>query len=71
MTGATARRLAALVTLLISLALLPAAPAGGAGAGYGGYVVDAYGGLHAFGGATRPSGGPYWPGQDIARGIDA
>jgi hypothetical protein len=38
--------------------------------GGGGYVVDAAGGIHAFGGAPAANaGGPSWPGQDIARGI--
>ena len=38
--------------------------------GHGGYVVDAWGGLHRFGGAPAPNaGGPYWPGQDMVRGI--
>lgn len=45
--------------------------------GKGGYVVDAYGGLHAFSiGPSRPAparavGGPYWPGWDIVRGVAA
>jgi subtilisin family serine protease len=33
-----------------------------------GYVLDGWGGLHAFGGAP-PASGPYWPGWDIARGV--
>ena len=43
--------------------------------GTGGYVVDAYGGIHAFRiGASSPlppaaTGGPYWSGWDIVRGI--
>ncbi len=42
--------------------------------GRGGYVLDAFGGLHPFGAVgydtpTAPSGGPYWPGWDIARGV--
>lgn len=38
--------------------------------GFGrGYVLDGFGGLHAFGGAPAPTGGPYWAGYDIARGI--
>ena len=41
---------------------------------FGGYTLDGLGGLHAFGinGHARPStptGGPYWKGWDIARGI--
>jgi hypothetical protein len=38
--------------------------------GAGGYVLDASGGLHAFGGAPAAGkGAPSWPGQDIARGV--
>ncbi|MGZ4797450.1 MAG: S8 family serine peptidase [Acidimicrobiia bacterium] len=43
--------------------------------GTGGYVVDAYGGLHRFRiGSDSPlpataTGGPYWPGWDIVRGV--
>ena len=33
------------------------------------YVLDAYGGLHAVGGAPDATGAPYWPGWDIARGV--
>ncbi len=46
-------------------------------AGKGGYVLDAYGGLHPFSaGWARPapgatSGGPYWLGWDITRGVAA
>ena len=44
--------------------------------GSGGWVVDAYGGMHAFGigGNAKPPaavGGPYWPGVKIARGVAA
>jgi spore germination protein YaaH len=35
----------------------------------GGYVMDGYGGLHAFGNAPAPTQFPYWPYQDIARNI--
>jgi spore germination protein YaaH len=35
----------------------------------GGYVMDGYGGLHAFGNAPAPTQYPYWPYQDIARNI--
>jgi uncharacterized delta-60 repeat protein len=40
----------------------------------GGYVVDAFGGLHPFSAGVRPApaaahGGPYWPGWDIVRGV--
>jgi len=42
--------------------------------GTGGYVLDLFGGLHPFrigAGAQPPatSGGPYWPGQDVTRGV--
>lgn len=37
--------------------------------GAGGYVVDAYGGVHAFGNAPAVSITAYWSGWDIARGI--
>ena len=38
--------------------------------GFGGYVVDKSGGIHAFGGAPAANAGsPYWAGQDVARGI--
>lgn len=34
----------------------------------GGVVLDAYGGLHPFGGVTlNTAGAPYWPNQDVAR----
>jgi hypothetical protein len=35
----------------------------------GGYEVDAFGGVHAFGGETPYGVSAYWPGWDIARGI--
>ncbi len=36
----------------------------------GGYVLDATGGLHPFGGAPKPAAGvPSWPGQDRAGGV--
>jgi spore germination protein YaaH len=35
----------------------------------GGYLMDGYGGLHAFGNAPAPTEFPYWPHQDIARNI--
>ncbi|MCC7077612.1 MAG: hypothetical protein IT198_10850 [Acidimicrobiia bacterium] len=35
----------------------------------GGYVLDAWGGIHAFGQARPAVSGPYWPGWDIARDI--
>jgi hypothetical protein len=42
--------------------------------GTGGYVVDAYGGLHRFSVGAHalppaPTGGPYWPGSNIVRGV--
>jgi hypothetical protein len=36
--------------------------------GGGGFVLDGYGGLHAFGNARLLSATAYWPGWDIARG---
>ncbi|MGZ4794519.1 MAG: FG-GAP repeat domain-containing protein [Acidimicrobiia bacterium] len=38
-------------------------------AGGGGYELDAFGGIHEFGGAPVLTGGGYWPGWDITRGI--
>ena len=38
-------------------------------AGAGGYVLDAFGGLHPFGGAPARAIASYWPGRDIARGV--
>src|SRR5205085_1048881 len=35
----------------------------------GGYVLDGFGGIHAFGGAPPVTATGYWPGRDIARGI--
>jgi hypothetical protein len=35
----------------------------------GGYVLDGWGGVHAFGGAPTVTAGAYWRGWDIARGI--
>ena len=51
----------------------PSAP-GASAVTTGGYVLDAWGGLHrvAEGSAAGPpptSGGPYWPGQDVVRGL--
>lgn len=40
-------------------------------AGDGGWVVDGWGGLHAFGGARRVAPSGYWYGWDIARGVGA
>jgi hypothetical protein len=37
--------------------------------GPGGWVLDAFGGLHAFGGAPGVAQPAYWPGWDIARGV--
>ena len=34
-----------------------------------GYVLDRWGGIHAFGGAKYAGGGPYWNGSDVARRI--
>jgi hypothetical protein len=30
-------------------------------------VLDGWGGIHPFGNAAKVSGGPWWPGWDIAR----
>jgi FG-GAP-like repeat len=35
----------------------------------GGYILDGWGGVHAFGGAPGLTSTAYWPGWDIARGI--
>ena len=35
----------------------------------GGWVLDGWGGLHRFGSAPAVTGGAYWPGWDIARGV--
>jgi hypothetical protein len=32
-----------------------------------GYVLDRWGGIHAFGGAPQARNGPYWNGNDVAR----
>jgi hypothetical protein len=43
-----------------------------AAGGQGGYVLDGFGGLHVFGGASMPptlATSGYWPGWDIARGV--
>ena len=45
------------------LVVLPNSPA----TNPSGYVLDLYGGLHAFG-LAQPVSGPYWPNWDIARG---
>jgi hypothetical protein len=37
--------------------------------GRGGFVLDAWGGIHAFGQARVTSSSGYWKGWDIARGI--
>jgi hypothetical protein len=37
--------------------------------GHGGYTVDAYGGIHAFGNAQYETVSAYFPGWDIIRGI--
>jgi hypothetical protein len=43
---------------------------GATGTSAGGWVLDGYGGIHRFGNAPAPGGGgPYFPGQDVARGI--
>lgn len=42
-----------------------------AAAAAGGWTLDAWGGIHTWGGAPTPdkTGAPYWPGWDIARDI--
>ena len=37
--------------------------------GQGGVVLDGWGALHLFGDATSLSGGPYWPGWEIATAV--
>ncbi len=37
--------------------------------GPGGHILDAWGAIHPFGGASPVSGEPWWPGWDIARGM--
>ena len=37
--------------------------------GLGGYILDGYGGLHAFGNAPSVNVSAYWGGWDIARGV--
>jgi hypothetical protein len=34
-----------------------------------GYTVDAWGGIHPFGGAGAASTTGWWPGLDMARGV--
>jgi hypothetical protein len=36
---------------------------------HGGYVLDGFGGVHAYGGAPDMQSSAYWPGWNIARGI--
>jgi hypothetical protein len=52
----------------------PSNPAMPAAVTTGGYVLDGYGGLHPFGVGNNPkppaaTGGPYWNGWNIARGV--
>src|SRR5205814_6602082 len=69
----------AAVTALGSVLAMASGPGANAdstrGVDTAGLVVDDWGGLHAYhvGTGTRPafSGGPYWPGQDVARGVAA
>ncbi|MCU1449066.1 MAG: hypothetical protein JWP02_1236 [Acidimicrobiales bacterium] len=49
-------------------------PPGASAVTSGGYVLDDWGGIHPFAVGSnalppRPSGGPYWPGQDVVRGM--
>ena len=64
--------------LLAASCLLPIVPASAGGAiatpaaaanGEGGYVVDGWGGIHAFGDARSVAPSAIWPGRDVARGI--
>jgi hypothetical protein len=41
------------------------------GARGSGYIMDAFGGLHPYGGAPPAAGGPYWPNWAIARAMVA
>lgn len=73
------RRIARVIVLVLAACLLglPAASAQPATTGAtvaaavpdGGYVLDGYGGVHAFGGAPARTGSAYWPGWDIARAV--
>jgi hypothetical protein len=47
----------------------PIARGAAAGTKGRGFVVDGFGGVHAYGGAAAPRTTSYWPGQDLARGI--
>ncbi len=57
-----------------NVALVPVNPRNADSPPAGGFVLDGFGGLHYFTiDATAPApvvtGGPYWPGWDIARGV--
>lgn len=46
----------------VDFALNPANPTQG-------YTLERWGSISPFGGLAKPTGGPYWPGQDVARRI--
>ena len=56
--------------MLAAIGLVPiSTPRAGAATAPGGWVLDGWGGLHRFGSAPAVTGGAYWPGWDIARGV--
>jgi uncharacterized protein YvpB len=57
---------------MVWIALIPSVTARASNvAQSGGVVLDGWGGLHTFGGATVDmQGAPYWPGWDIARAVN-
>ncbi|MEP6622828.1 MAG: hypothetical protein ABJC79_00140 [Acidimicrobiia bacterium] len=57
--------------MLALATVLPASVASArrSAARHGGYVLDAWGALHAFGGADPAVSPAYWPGRDLARGV--
>ena len=57
--------------LLVAAGSVPVGPAAAVPPPDGGWTVDAYGGVHAFGGAPPAAASGYWPGWDVARGIAA
>jgi hypothetical protein len=69
----SARRVATLLGALLFVMGAVLAPVGdrpgGAVGDSGGYVLDGWGGLHAFGGAPTTRTSSFWPGWDIARGV--
>ncbi|MGI8847293.1 MAG: CAP domain-containing protein [Candidatus Dormibacteria bacterium] len=67
------RRLSSVLLALLvggGLGLWSSATSARAAGPAGGVVLDGYGGVHPFGGASlNSSGAPYWPGWDIARSL--